>query len=106
MKKAFLLLFSIVLLSGCGKEENSLVGKYMSIKDSDNYIEIYEDSKCYYKPYSSANTHDCNYVKSNNSIRIEYSYYDVIKERETTDSITFEIQDSNLKYNDTIFYKQ
>ena len=105
MKKTFILLVLIILSVGCSKEKSNLTGKYISIKDTDNYIEIYDNGNCYYSPYSSAETYDCKYFKNENTIRIEYSYYNVISERETTDSITFEIEENNLKYDNTMFYK-
>ena len=107
MKKIFIIimLLSIVVLSGCSnKSENNLNGKYVSIKDNNEYLEIYNDGKCYYHN-NSMDIHDCTYYNSNNSIRIEYGEYNVITEKEEHHSQVFEIVGNNLKKSDgTMIY--
>ena len=93
----------ITILTGCGS--SSVSGRYETIDGV--VLELYDNGNCYYQT-EYMEYDNCSYnVSSNNQIRLEYSHYNVIYEREETNHKTLDIlENGNLEDRIEILYKK
>ena len=102
--KIIFILCLITIISGCGSRGVS--GKYETIDDIT--LELYDNGECYYED-GNTKYNDCSYnVSSDNQVRLEYSDYNVIYEREETYHQEFDIlENGNLEnqYGEILYKK-